>query len=102
MSESVFEVVDVTDEETYFPLGIYPTLEAAIAFVELAGDNPLSLGPTMDYHEEYARVEIRERQFGPGESGKCVWTRKWSEAWSDDGEECEMKIVAELAKGAKE
>lgn len=73
---SVFELVDVTDEEMYYPLGIWLSLEEAIAVVDQCKDDPAALPSPIEY-EEYAKVEIRERRIGWSENNLAVFERKW-------------------------
>ncbi len=74
---SVYEVVDCTSEEIFYPLGIYPTIDAALAAVMV--DSPEEVG-CFDHDEwdECVRMEIRERAFGPSGHGKAVWHITWS------------------------
>ena len=62
---SVFEVVDATDDENYFTLGVFLSLDDAMREVESC-DDPDDLGGDHGDHEEYCVVEIRERKIGWG------------------------------------
>jgi hypothetical protein len=71
---SVFELVDCTNEETYFPMGLFLSLEDALAQVKDL-DEPPTENP-----EEYVKMEIRERQIGKlswWDNGKTVATITW-------------------------
>lgn len=76
MSESVFEVVDTTDEDMYFTMGVFLTLNAATkALNECTPKNMPS-----DYdHDDFCRIEIRERRFGWSGIGKTVQVREWKQ-----------------------
>ena len=67
----LYELVNATDDERYFTLGIWLTLEDAVAAV---GDDPTKL---MDCDDDSAVVEIRERAVGWSGTGQVVFTRKW-------------------------
>lgn len=99
---SVFEAVDATSDEQYWTLGIWPTLEAALA--AFAGcQEPGDFG--CDDHDDYddvCVVEIRERAIGWSGVGKkratLTWTSKYDEAadeykWQCDLLKQEIRIV---------
>ena len=78
----VYEIVDSGDDEMYFPVGIFSSLEKAIAAVESWGDNPeqeLDNGI-----EEYQKVEIRQRKLDSFDNFREVWTREWVWDFEDD------------------
>ena len=84
LSGSVFEAVDATSDEQYWTLGIWPTLEAAIAALE-GCQEPSDFG--CDDHDDYDEVcvvEIREREVGWSGVGKkratLTWRSKYDEA----------------------
>jgi hypothetical protein len=71
---SVFELVDNTRDETYFPMGLFLSLEDALAQVKDLDE------PPTDDPEEYVKMEIRERQIGKlrwWDNGKTVATITW-------------------------
>jgi len=80
----VFEAVDATSDEQYWTLGIWMTLEAALA--ELEGcQEPSDFGCyDHDDYDEVCVVEIRERKIGWSGVGKklatLTWRRKYDEA----------------------
>jgi hypothetical protein len=76
----VFEIVDSSDDELYFTLGIFSSLEKAIAAVESWGDDP-ELENGID---EYQKVEIRQRKLDSFEDFREVWTREWVWDFVDD------------------
>lgn len=71
---SVFEVVDCTNDENYFPMGLFLSLEDALAQVKDREE------PPTDDPEEIVRMEVRERQIGKliwWDNGKTVATIHW-------------------------
>lgn len=83
-SGTVFEVVDTTSEESYYTMGIWPTLEAAVERLR-------ALGPDMpgEHDDDCCIVEIRERKLGVldwSETGKVRWTFKWEKIYPDEGD----------------
>ena len=73
---SIFELVDATDDETYYTLGLYFTLQDAIDDA-CHGDSP-----PIDCYDDVATLEILERKIGysgHSNNGKkvaeVVWTR---------------------------
>ena len=65
-SGSVFEVVDSSNEETCWTLGIWPTLQEALAALPEVGCNEA------DEYDEHRTIEARERGIGWGGHGKRV------------------------------
>src|SRR5205085_930241 len=57
---SVFEAVDASSDEQYYTVGIWMTLEVAIAAFRKLGDNE----PGEDIGDGVKIIEIRERKLG--------------------------------------
>lgn len=77
---SIFELVDATDDETYYTLGMYLDLNEAIDNA-VTGDTP----PTDS--EEYVLLEIRERPLGfsgCGRDGKLAATVEWKQVLDEE------------------
>ena len=70
----VYELVDVSDDEMYLPIGIFSSLEKAIAAVESWGDNP-ELENGLD---EYQEVQVRQRKLDSFDNFREVWAREWT------------------------
>ena len=88
IASSVFELIERQQcEDQYFPLGIFRTLEEAVAVVEKYGVNICNNDP-----DEWAGVEINERKFGLSDNGKTVWKRSWERDWSDDAKD-KWKVI---------
>ena len=80
---SAFEVVDATSDEQYFTVGIWLTLEAAIAAIRGCGDD--YPGETLD--EDVKIIEIRERKIGMIDwsgTGKVVARFKWERRFDEE------------------
>lgn len=86
----IYEAVDTSDDEAHYPIGVYLTLEDAIAdmthnegepgFTPQAGDGRWD-------SEERATIEIREREIGGFGQGKKVWERTWEQDYSEEMDE---------------
>lgn len=69
-----YELVDVTDEEHYYPLGIFTDLEWAIR--EAAQHDPSQWDNDL---EDFACAEIRRREAGlSGDDYQVLWRCKWT------------------------
>lgn len=79
----IYELIDATDYETHWTLGIWPTKEEAIAAVDARNDDPNRM--TDQDQAESCTFEIRERQIGWCDIGETVWTRSWVAEWNEDG-----------------
>ena len=72
-----FEVVDASDDETYWPLGLYLNIDDAITASSRPPDEWGSDGSPED--GEYARIEIKRRKIGwDSWGGKAAWSQEWS------------------------
>ena len=81
---SVFELVDCTNDETYFPMGLFLSLEDALAQVK---DRKK---PPTDDPEEFVRMEVRERQIGKlrwWDNGNTVATIQWIQDYIETKDE---------------
>lgn len=84
---SIFEVVDNTDDERYFPVGVFPTLAEAVAAVQ-GHASPWNLcQASLDC--DFVRIEVRERAFGlaPLDCGKLVKAWEWARRYDGDLDE---------------
>ncbi len=70
----VYEVCDTTDDEMYFPMGIFPSKESAIEAVKKCAEDSPDYPMTEYDPDEYERVEIRERKLGMYSDSKVVFT----------------------------
>lgn len=81
----MFEVIDHTSGEVYYPVGTFPSLEIAVneieKFLKSHGAPPLS-AYSFDDHD-CCEIHIREHNYGWGEP-KTVWKKEWRRTWSDD------------------
>lgn len=70
----VYELVDCTNDESYFPMGLFLSLEDALAQLKDREE------PPTDDPEEFVRMEVRERQIGKlrwWDNGETVATIQW-------------------------
>lgn len=84
---SIFEAVDTTGIETYHTLGVWPTLEDALAaFADCQDPGDIAGSDDYDY-EGVCTVEIRERPFGWCDSGKPRATLRWENVYDEKTDE---------------
>lgn len=95
--KTIFEAVDCTNEEMYFPVGLWTKLEDAIKDIEDCQEPP---DLTDQDHEESCIVEIRERDMGFSDVGikRAIieWEMKYNEA--EDQYQWERKPVEIIGK----
>ena len=70
-NNAVFELVDYTTEEMYFPIGIYQTLDEAKKIIKEADKKG---EPISDYVDDYEVIKIIKREFGLSGNGENVFT----------------------------
>ena len=84
MIPKIYDVLDQSNDEMYYALGWWPSLNDAMGTL-LSGD--VNEPPASDYeHEDVYLVEIRERWVGYGDLGKKVASIRWVQDWDNDGE----------------
>lgn len=65
-----FEVVDATDDERYWPMGIWMTLSQAMSAT--SGETPDMVLSDYDDDSDCVIIEIRRREFGYSGAGRVV------------------------------
>lgn len=96
---SMFEVVDVTSEESYYTMGIWPTLESAVSALRACGTDAPG-----EHDDDYCMAEVRERKteiLDWSETGKLRWKFVWEQKYDarDDSYEWRVTETAEMQKG---
>jgi len=92
---NIFEIVDVSDEEAYFTIGVFLSLEEAVAAVEAKAE-PWQLCESAMFDGESASMEIRRKPVNvldPLNNGDVVWSRKWVNKYDDDADESAWIII---------
>ena len=86
--KSIYEVCDTSDDDMYFPMGVFLDKESAIEAVKkLAADNP-DYSITEYDPDEYEKIEVRERKIGMSGSNTVVFTLERECKYDDEtGEE---------------
>jgi len=80
----VFELVDNTEGDIYFSLGVWPSWEAIMAALSrYSSPDEVSECPHPDGHAEFI---IRRREFGWSETGVDVTVITWQETEKEKGE----------------
>lgn len=83
--EDVFEVVDYTNDEMYYPLGIFPTLTSASEYIEDAEKKDRPVSPWQD--EENETIVIMKRKFGWSENGVRILEINREEYYNEETDE---------------
>lgn len=83
----VYEICDCSNEEMYFTVGVFPTLETAVAAIEKDGPDLC-----FENGEDLIRLVVRERVMEKtcwSHPGKAVYEREWIEKYNEDTDEYE-------------
>jgi hypothetical protein len=86
-------MVDATNEENYFTLGLFETLAEAVDAVEKCAE-PSDFGSD-GQHDDLFIVEIRERRIGWCGNGKAVYFQQWEQKYNEETDDYEWKITME-------
>ena len=79
MIKHIFEAVDATNDEMYYPIGAWETLEDALAALD--GKDPSDLDDFDQSQDGSFTVEIRKRKIGYCDHGHAVHSINWR--WKD-------------------
>jgi hypothetical protein len=93
-SEFMFEIADVSDEECFFTIGVFLSLEEAVAAIEAKAE-PWQLCESAMFSGEYAAMEIRKKKLeilDPLNNGDVVWSRKWVNRYMEESDDNEWQI----------
>ena len=92
MSDAVYEMLDVTDDEACMSVGIWLSLSAALA--DLADvKTPDDISQDAAYREDkYFKGEIRRRRLGIGDifDSKAVYFIEFTERYDSDADEYKL------------
>jgi hypothetical protein len=93
--ECIYEIVDATDDETYYTIGVYSTLELALTVLD-----QLEPPQTNHCHDNWgvAEFEVRRRPVDKwSEHGKTAASVTWRELpVSDDDDEVRWDRTVEV------
>jgi hypothetical protein len=82
----VFEAADVSNEETYWTLGLWPTLDDALNALRV--DDPTDIGCNeADDYDEHRTIEVRERRIGWCGMGRRVAKLEWKATYDEASDE---------------
>lgn len=84
--EKIYELVDTSDDESYHTLGLFLTYDEALV---CATTESKSGGPQTELFDDFARLEIRQREIGYAGWSKVGTTLAevdWTSEWNDEGE----------------
>ena len=86
----IYEVVDATNNETYYPLALYLILDEAISSIEnITPDEWNSDG----YIDDYTKIEVRERSLGwRSEVGDVVFILEWNKVYNEETDVNEWRM----------
>lgn len=85
--EFVYEVCDTTNDEMYFPMGIFLSKESAIESIKKHAEESPNCPMTEYAPDEYEMVEVRERKVGMYGDGKVVFTLERKCEYDDETDE---------------
>lgn len=83
----IYEIFDNTDEEAYYPLGMFLSLDKAKAALD-ALEEPSDSGSDVE-HEDYdqATFKVYERTVGWSGHGKQVHMQRWAREYDEEKDE---------------
>ena len=81
----VYELVDNTDDEQYFPLGLFETKEEAVYIVHQADSDGCRVGDSGDNDME--TITVFERELGMSGAGKTVYTADRYDTYNEEADE---------------
>lgn len=86
----IYELVNSSDDETYYVLGFW--LDKADAIAAASADSPVQLDMDAD---GFAAVEVREHPLGlnPSERYRVVFRRKWEQQLNEPADEWEWRVT---------
>lgn len=92
---TIYEIVDASSDEQYFPLGTFLTLEQALKELDKAtAEGPYSVSHEFsDSYGDPLIVEIRERKIGWSEEGKLVFYRLIEEVYDEEKDEYNYEVT---------
>ena len=82
--QPIFEAVDCSDDERYYPIGLWLSLEQALADLDVA--DPSGFGSDGD-PEGLFEVAVYQREIGFCDLGRKVATLEWRQVFDDTGDE---------------
>jgi len=94
VSDCVYELCDTTDDEMYFPLGMFRTVEeakAVLAKYEESGEAITEHGRNMD--TEHEQVSLRRRSFGWYGEGTTEFTVGRECSYDEDKDEYRWRAI---------
>jgi hypothetical protein len=92
MRKFVYEVVDATDDERYYPLGIFLSQKEAVRAVQSLSRTDKAISWIVDESDNNCeRIEIRKREIGWSEHGVTVQTIERSEYYDEENDEYKWK-----------
>lgn len=84
----VYELCNTTDDEMYFPLGMFESLEKVKECIDYHDKIAMALSEDA---EEYEELSVFERKFGLTEHGKKVLVINREEYYEEESDEYKWK-----------
>jgi len=87
----IYELTDNTSDEQYYTIGLFLTMEEAIAVVDDDQQDVIN-----ELGDDYASVTISERQVGKVDwsgTGVVVWERAWAMNYNESEDVYKWEIV---------
>lgn len=79
----IFELVDCTDDEMYFTIGLFFSLHDAIQAIKAHGKDEAII----EYSEDYEKVEVRQRNVGFSDAGRKVYEAERETYYDEEADE---------------
>jgi len=84
LNNKIYELVDYSDQEHYFTLGHWTTLQEVLDAIK--GKEPEDINTPADI-EDYFKLEVREHTLGWSGFGKLVYQREWTRIYNEEKDE---------------
>ena len=89
----IYEVLDTSSDETYYPLGVFNSFEEAKAAIENCGDEKIS-----EYAEDYEEIKIIQRFIGWNNSQKEVFVQNREIYFNEKLDEERCRLILDKEK----
>lgn len=81
----IYEVVDYTNDEMYYTLGLFLSLEQAMEYIEEAEEPDRTISEFV--YDHYEEIQILKRKIGWSQHGKPVKTIRREEKYNEEEDE---------------
>lgn len=89
--DKVYEIVDYTDEDRYYPLGVFASMGDVIEALEKVESEYRPISPWQD--EEFETIVVREREMGWSDNGREVMRIDRGDYFNEDNNQYLWKRI---------